>query len=34
RKELVITVRGDRPINEVQADIQRDLNLAKYRIKS
>ncbi|TWT60135.1 adenylate kinase family protein [Rubinisphaera italica] len=34
RKELVITVRGDRPINDVQADIQRDLNLAKYRIKS
>ncbi len=34
KKELVITVRGDRPIDEVQADIQRDLNLAKYRIKS
>lgn len=33
RKELVITVRGDRPITEVQADIQRDLNLSKYRIK-
>ncbi|MBL4886282.1 MAG: nucleoside monophosphate kinase [Planctomycetaceae bacterium] len=34
QKELVIKVRGDRPIHEVQADIQRDLNLAKYRIKS
>ncbi len=34
KKELVITVRGDRPVEEVQADIQRDLHLAKYRIKS
>ncbi len=34
RKELVITVRGDRPIDEVQADIQRDLNLSRYRLKS
>jgi len=33
QKELVITVRGDRPIQDVQSDIQRDLNLAKYRIK-
>jgi len=33
-KELVITVRGDRPIVDVQADIQRDLNLSKYCIKS
>lgn len=34
QKELVITVQGDRPILEVQADIQRSLNLAKYRIKT
>ena len=34
RKELVISVRGDRPILEVQADIQRNLNLSKYRLKS
>lgn len=32
-KELVITVDGSRPVDEVQAEIQRNLRLAKYRIK-
>lgn len=32
-KELVITVDGSQPVEDVQAEIQRNLRLAKYRIK-
>lgn len=34
RKELVISVNGEQNSQDVQADIQRQLRLSKYRIKS